>query len=91
MTAAYTIGLLITAEQKGEPFDSRWVGYSFGIIAVLVFFRFLFDYLRSRFQEGISYELVAKDRLAIGDALKRVSLGYFQQNSTGTILNAVTT
>ena len=49
--------------------------------------RFFFDYMRSRFQESISYELVAKDRLAIGDALKRVSLGYFQKNSTGTILN----
>lgn len=36
--------------------------------------RFFFDYMRSRFQESISYELVAKDRLAIGDALKRVSL-----------------
>ena len=31
--------------------------------------RFFFDYMRSRFQESISYELVAKDRLAIGDAL----------------------
>lgn len=47
--------------------------------------------MRSRFQEGISYELVAKDRLAVGDALKRVSLGYFQQNSTGNILNSITT
>ena len=34
---------------------------------------------------------MAKDRLAIGDALKRVSLGYFQKNSTGTILNSITT
>ena len=54
-------------------------------------FAFFFDYMRSRFQESISYELVAKDRLAIGDALKRVSLGYFQKNSTGTILNSITT
>ena len=47
--------------------------------------RFFFDYMRSRFQESISYELVAKDRLAIGDALKRVSLGYFQKNSTAVL------
>lgn len=60
-------------------------------IADLVILRFFFDYMRSRFQESISYELVAKDRLAIGDALKRVSLGYFQKNSTGTILNSITT
>lgn len=91
MVAAYTIRLLITSAQRGEAFDTRWSLYSFGIIAGLVFFRFFFDYMRSKFQEGISYELVAKDRLAIGDALKRVSLGYFQQNSTGNVLNSITT
>ena len=91
MVVAYTIGLLITSAQRREAFDTRWALYSFGIIAVLVFLRFFFDYMRSKFQEGISYELVAKDRLAIGDALKRVSLGYFQQNSSGNILNAITT
>lgn len=91
MVAAYTIGLLLTAAQRGEPFDTRWALYSFCMIAGLVILRFFFDYMRSKFQEEISYELVAKDRLAIGDALKRVSLGYFQQNSTGNILNSITT
>lgn len=91
MVAAYTIGLLITSVKEGKAFDTKWAFYSFLIIAVLVVLRFFFDYLRSKFQEGISYELVAKDRLAIGDALKRVSLGYFQQNSTGNILNSITT
>lgn len=91
MVAAYTIGLLIDSTLKGESFDSNWALYSFLMIAALVVLRFLFDYMRSKFQEGISYELVAKDRLAIGDALKRVSLGYFQQNSTGNILNSITT
>ena len=52
-------------------------------VGMLIFFRFLFDYLREKFQEAISYELIARDRLAIGDALKRVSLGYFQQMNTG--------
>ena len=89
--AAYTIGLLIEAEKNGTPFDKKWIGLSILIQLVLVFFRFLFDYLRARFQEGISYELVARDRLAVGDALKRVSLGYFATKNTGTILNAITT
>lgn len=91
MVAAYTVGLLLTSTQKGTAFDKKWAGVSFGIIALLVILRFFFDYMRSRFQEAISYELVAKDRLAIGDALKRVSLGYFQKNSTGDILNSITT
>ena len=42
-------------------------------------------------QEAISYELIARDRLAVGDALKRVSLGYFAQMNTGNILNSITT
>lgn len=91
MVAAYTVGQLIASAQKGIVFDKKWAGVSFGIIALLVILRFFFDYMRSRFQEAISYELVAKDRLAIGDALKRVSLGYFQKNSTGDILNSITT
>lgn len=89
--AAYTIGLLIEVEKNGTSFDKKWIGLSILIQLVFVFFRFLFDYLRARFQEGISYELVARDRLAVGDALKRVSLGYFATKNTGTILSAITT
>ena len=91
MAAAYTVGLFIDSQKQGTAFDKRWAGFSFLTIAGLVILRFFFDYMRSRFQEAISYELVAKDRLAIGDALKRVSLGYFQKNSTGNILNSITT
>ena len=89
--AAYTIGLLIEAGKNGTSFDKKWIGLSILIQLVFVFFRFLFDYLRARFQEGISYELAARDRLAVGDALKRVSLGYFATKNTGTILSAITT
>ena len=96
MVAASNIGLVLTAAREGNAlsgmvFDKKWAGISFVVIALLVILRFFFDYMRSRFQEAISYELVAKDRLAIGDALKRVSLGYFQKNSTGDILNSITT
>ena len=58
---------------------------------VLVFCRFLFDYFRARLQEPIGYQFTARDRLAVGDALKRVSLGYFGQVSTGNILSSITT
>ncbi len=89
--AAYTVGLLMEAEQNGTTFDAAWIGRSILIQVVLVFFRFLFDYFRARLQEPISYQLTARDRLAIGDALKRVSLGYFQTVSTGNILSSITT
>lgn len=91
MVAAYTMGMLVDAVRGKADFDSRWIGWSLIALLVLVFLRFLLDYLRARCQEAISYELIARDRLAIGDALKRVSLGYFQQMNTGNILNFITT
>lgn len=89
--ATYTIGLLIESVQNGTSFDTSWIWKSILIQVGLVFFRFLFDYFRARLQEPIGYQLTARDRLAVGDALKRVSLGYFQQVSTGNILNSITT
>ena len=89
MTAAYTVGMVSDSTKNGTTFEKKWIGISLLLLIVLVGFRFLFDYLRARFQEGISYELIARDRLAVGDALKRVSLGYFQQMDTGSILSSV--
>lgn len=89
--AAYTVGRLIEAERGGAAFDTSWIWKSVLIQVGLVFFRFLFNYFRARLQEPISYRLTARDRLAVGEALKRVSLGYFGQVSTGSILSSVTT
>ena len=89
--AAYTVGLLVEAQAGGAAFDSAWIGRSVLLQVGMVLLRFLFDYLLARLQEPISYQLTARDRLAVGDALKRVSLGYFQQVSTGSILNSLTT
>ena len=89
--AAYTVGLLVEAQAGGPAFDSAWIGRSVLLQVGMVLLRFLFDYLLARLQEPISYQLTARDRLAVGDALKRVSLGYFQQVSTGSILNSITT
>ena len=89
--AAYTVGLLMESAKGKTAFDTSWIWKSILIQIVLVFFRFLFDYFRARLQEPISYQLTARDRLAVGDALKRVSLGYFGQVSTGNILSSITT
>ena len=91
MVSAYTIGMLIEDKQGIATFDTKWIWLSCLIILGLVILRFVFDYFRAKFQETISYELVARDRLAVGDALKRVSLGYFQKMDTGHILNSITT
>lgn len=89
--AAYIIGKIVEKSSSNETISTAWVGRSTGILLMFIFLRFLFDYLRARFQEAISYELIARDRLAVGDAMKRVSLGYFQNMNTSTILNSITT
>ena len=88
MLAAYTVGMLI---EKGSAFDASWIWKVVLIQIAFVFLRFLFDYFRARLQEPIGYELTARDRLAVGDALKRVSLGYFAEVNSGNILSSITT
>ena len=89
--AALVLGHILEGQKNGTPIEGIQVWGSFLLILLMIGLRFLFDYMRARFQETISHELIARDRLAIGDALKRVSLGYFQGVSTGRILNSLTT
>ena len=89
--AGYIIGKVVQWQVEGLGIPSGLWFQSLSVIFATILLRFLLDYLKARFQETISYELVARDRLAIGTALKRVSLGYFQEKDTGTILNSITT
>ena len=89
--AGYIIGNVVQWRARGLSVPSGLWLQSLGVIFTTIIFRFLLDYIKARFQETISYELAARDRLAIGTALKRVSLGYFQEKDTGTILNSITT
>ncbi len=89
--AAYVIGLYIESVMQSMPFDTSWIWKVIVLQVIFVFLRFLFDYFRARLQESISYQLTARDRLAVGDSLKRVSLGYFSKVKTGTILHSITT
>lgn len=89
--AGYVIGVIIEDIKMGKGIEKDLWWKSLLIVTLMVLARFIFDYLKARFHEKIGYQLVARDRLKIGEALKRVSLGYFQTNDTGTILNSITT
>ena len=89
--AGYIIGKVAQWRNEGADIPAGLWLQSLGVIFIAILLRFLLDYLKARFQETISYELIARDRLAIGTALKRVSLGYFQEKDTGTVLNSITT
>ena len=63
MIAAYLVSRLILAEQGGQPLAAKWVPLSILLVLLLIFLRFLFDYLRARFQEAtnkINFILVTR-------------------------------
>lgn len=97
MTAAPT---MIAAWALGSVLDSFWdhtqlpknlVLTATLLIILFIFLRFLLSYWKAVLQESIGYEVGASQRIRMGDVLKRVSLGYFSQNSVGDILAGMTT
>ena len=74
-----------------SPLDTGRVWLTAGLMVLLVLGRFLFSYLRAVTQDSIAYEQIAQERIEVGDILKRVSLGFFNKNTTGEISAAVTT
>ncbi|RQX47404.1 ABC transporter ATP-binding protein [Staphylococcus capitis] len=62
-----------------------------GIMILLVLARFVTAYLKNRLQESIAYEMSAEERLNIGDKLKSVRLGYFEDHQTNELATVVTT
>lgn len=91
MVGAYTLGNMINAEKGIGTFDNSLAWKSFVLILLFVLLKFIFMYVKAILQEQIGYKVVAKDRLEIGEALKRVSLGYFSEMNTGALLNSITT
>lgn len=62
-----------------------------GILVVGIIGRILFKYLVYRFQSATGYAVIAKQRITIGDRLRRVPMGFFNQNSLGEVTTTVTT
>ena len=91
IAAAYSLNSVFM-DMRGEKNLSRdmlWLVLA--VIVVFVLLRFLFLYLKAKTQESIGHEVGAAERIYIGDILKRVSLGYFSENSTGDISATITT
>ena len=89
--AAWVLGLVIDDMRGVAPISWRIAWLSFGGIVISILLRYFFSYWKAKLQESIGYEIAAKERLEIGNILKRVSLGYFGKNSIGDILTAITT
>ena len=53
--------------------------------------RMLFKYIIYRLQSTAGFEFVARERLALGDKLKRVPMGFFHEHNLGDVTATVTT
>ena len=91
MGAALFLDLMIK-DSRGEIHMTRnYAWFALGFMVVAILGRFIFSYLRATFQESIAYEKTSEERIEIGNILKRVSLGFFDENDTGKLTAAVTT
>jgi ATP-binding cassette subfamily B protein len=88
---AYSVDAIIKDFRGQETLPKNLALFSVLGILVAVFLRFLFEHMRVRLQESIAYKVTAQERLTIGEILKRVPLGYFEQNKTGDITSIITT
>lgn len=89
--AAYFLDLMIKDSRGESQLDPQTAWLALGFMLAAIAGRSLFSYLRAVFQDSISYEKTAEERIRIGGILKHVSLGFFDKNSTGDLAGAVTT
>lgn len=90
MMAAYALDQSIQSYWSRQALPMSLIWKSLAVVALAIFLNFLCSYLRARCQESIGYEVAAKQRIQLGDVLKRVPLGYFSKNSMGDILTGLT-
>ncbi|MDD3415017.1 MAG: ABC transporter ATP-binding protein [Lachnospiraceae bacterium] len=91
MIAAWALGKVLDSYWNHTPLPNNLIMTATLSIIFFIFLRFLLSYWKAVLQESIGYEVGASQRVRMGDVLKRVSLGYFSQNSVGDILAGMTT
>lgn len=91
MLAAWLLEKMTEDYNGTSPLSRVYIWYSAAGMILAIVLRFFFTYWKNRLQESIGYEVAAKQRIEMGDILKRVSLGFYEEKKTGDILTAVTT
>ena len=83
--------LVLIELQNGQPITGQTWGIVIGLIAGGLILRMIFKYLVYRLQSTAGFEFVARERIALGDRLRDVPMGFFHDNSVGDITATVTT
>lgn len=83
--------LVLIELQNGQTITGQTWGIVIGLIAGGLILRMIFKYLVYRLQSTAGFEFVARERIALGDRLRNVPMGFFHDNSVGDITATVTT
>lgn len=83
--------LVLIELQNGQPITGQTWGIVISLIAGGLILRMIFKYLVYRLQSTAGFEFVARERIALGDRLRNVPMGFFHDNSVGDITATVTT
>lgn len=89
--AAYTMNTILMDYNGQKTMPENFPVWMTLAIVGAILLRFLFVQLRSIAQDSLGYEVTTEERLAVGNILKRVPLGYFEENKTGDITSIITT
>lgn len=90
MAGGFAMNMIYDDFKNVQKINPIWILYITLFIFLSVLGRFYTSYRRAVLQDSIIYELTAKQRIYIGDVLKRVPLGFFQSNKSGDITTSVT-
>ena len=90
-TAVQFGALLYAAEAVLNNRDSINIGIMIGIMVISVAGRMICFYFSSNDETEAGYFMVAEKRIHIGDRLRYIPMGYFNDNSLGNITAVVTT
>ena len=82
-------GLLAAADGGVMPAQTIWI--SLAVMVVSILGRIVFNNLSAGRRTLGSFSMCAEKRLEIGEHMKRVPMGYFNENRLGDITAAVTT
>lgn len=62
---------------------------SVGIVAGIVL-RMILRYAIDVFQSGVGYEIFARERMSLGDKIKRFPMGFFSEKNIGNVTSVIT-
>jgi len=71
------------------PITTRHILWVALVLAASLILRFVFKLLEYRLQSGVGYEIVCDKRLALGEKLRRLSMGFYNETDAGNISSVV--